>query len=76
MERNNFTLLLYLLTPIELFVAQWCPRRWRFLFTVGQLGLYTMIACCAMPYAAPADDYTFGTSKYACFPSHTKCIRF
>lgn len=75
MERNNFILLLYLLIPIELLVAQWCPREWRFLFTVGQLGLYATIAC-AMPYATPADDYAFGTSNYACFSNQSEIVLF
>lgn len=65
MERNNFTLIVYLLVPIELTVARWCPRKWRFLFTVGQLSLFTTIACSALPYATnPAEDYAFGTSNY------------
>lgn len=62
MERNNFTVLLYILIPVKLRIAQWCPRKWRFLFTVSQLGLYAVIACSAMPRATPADDYSFGTS--------------
>ena len=56
--RNNFTVL-YILIPIELWIAQCCPRKWRFL---DQLGLYAVIACYAMPRATLADDYSFGTS--------------
>ena len=67
MERASFTLLVYLLVPINLFIASQTPRRFRFLYAIFQLGLYFAIVLLVPPGSLPSSDYTFGTSTQIYF---------
>lgn len=62
MERANFTVILYLLAPVTLFIASHIPKRWRFLFAALQLALYIAVVLAIPPGSDPSSDYAFGTS--------------
>ena len=62
MERANFTLLLYLSVPINLFIASHTSKRLRFLYAALQLILYFAVILLIPPGLDPSSDYVFGTS--------------
>lgn len=62
MERDQFASLLWLLNPVNLFLAYYVPKPARPLFAVLQIGLYVSVIL-LIPPTNPAKDYQFGICK-------------
>ncbi|OJJ65100.1 hypothetical protein ASPSYDRAFT_27056 [Aspergillus sydowii CBS 593.65] len=64
MEREQFAALLWLLVPINLFLAYHVPKPARPLFAAVQLGIYISVIL-LIPPTNPAKDYRFGICTFS-----------
>ncbi|OJI99226.1 hypothetical protein ASPVEDRAFT_38692 [Aspergillus versicolor CBS 583.65] len=71
MERDQFASLLWLLNPVNLFLAYHVPQQVRPLFAALQLGIYISVIL-LVPPTNPAKDYQFGI----CFLSILSALNF
>ncbi|BCS19935.1 wax synthase family protein [Aspergillus puulaauensis] len=71
MERQQFASLLWLLNPVNLFLAYHVPKPARPLFAALQLGIYISVIL-LIPPTNPAKDYQFGI----CFLSILSTLNF